>query len=218
MSSNPPPSTDPIENTDTLFTPEPQRPLNVNVITQDSENGAQHLDFSATPTPGARDQFQTHQQYYTEEWLSTHGETETSPLFEPSTAAHVPTPTVDSPTLTRNDIRDIMDSNTFENREIASAARSMVFLSNTSSQKRCTPESTILAFLRRDEIERETQALQNKGTSILYTSAILMQAKRAWNTKRNTAVVHKPFKPFKTKMKKLFENGEIGITLGNKHH
>jgi len=111
-----------------------------------------------------------------------------------------------------------MDSNTLENREIASAARSMVFLSNATSQKRCTPESTILAFLRRDEIERETQALQNKGTSILYTASTLMQAKRAWNTKRNTAVVHKPFKPFKTKMKKLFENGEIGITLGNKHH
>ena len=45
-----------------------------------------------------------------------------------------------------------------------------------------------------------------------------MQAKRAWFTKRNTAVVHKPFKAFKTKMKKLFDNGEIGTTLGNQHH
>ena len=45
-----------------------------------------------------------------------------------------------------------------------------------------------------------------------------MQAKRAWYTKRNTAVVHKPFKTFKTKMKKLFDNGEIGMTIGNQHH
>ena len=123
--------------------------------------------------------------------MTTHGETESSPLFEPSTVAHVPTPTVDSPTITRNEIRDIMDSNTLENREIALAARSMVFLSNSSSQKRCTPESTILAFLRRDEIERETKSLQNKGSSILYTASTLMQAKRALRW-----LVHKPFKEF----------------------
>ena len=84
-----------------------------------------------TPTPGGRNGFHTHQQYYTEEWLSTHGETKTSPLFEPFTVAHVPTPTVDSPTIMRNEIRDIMESNTLENREIASVARYMVFLSNT---------------------------------------------------------------------------------------
>ena len=76
MSSNPPPTTDPINNTNTLFTPELQRPSNVNVvITQDSEKAVQQLDFTSTPTLEARNRFQqTHQHYYTEEWLTTHGE------------------------------------------------------------------------------------------------------------------------------------------------
>ena len=83
MSSNPPPTNDPIHNTNTLFTPELQRPSDVNVITQDSENAVQQLDFSSTPTLESRSRFQTHQ-HYTEEWLTTHEETESSPLVEPS--------------------------------------------------------------------------------------------------------------------------------------
>ena len=83
MSSNPPPTNDPIHNTNTLFTPEPQRPSDVNVITQNSENAVQQLDFSSTPTLESRSRFQTHQ-HYTEEWLTTHEETESSPLVEPS--------------------------------------------------------------------------------------------------------------------------------------
>ena len=197
MSSDPPPMTTPIDNSDALFTPEPHRPLNVNVITQDSENVTQHLDFLSTSAQETHNTFQTHQQYYTEEWLYNHNETESSPLLEPSTAvAHVPTPTNHSPIISRNTIRTIMDLNTMENREIASAARSMVFLSNTSQQKRCSPKSrTILAFLRCDQIEAETKSLEAKGSSTFDTAAILKQAKRAWYTRRNTAVVvHKPFK------------------------
>ena len=49
MSSDPPPTTTPNDNPDALFTPEPQSPSHVNVITQDSENTSQELDFSSTP-------------------------------------------------------------------------------------------------------------------------------------------------------------------------
>ena len=192
MSSNQPPTTDPIDDTNTLFTPEPRRRTDFNVITQqDSENASQRLDFSSTLSQDDRDRFQTHQHYYTEDWLTSHGETESSPLVEPSTFAHVPaTPTVDSPTITRTQIRDVMDANTSEMKEITAVARSMVFMSNSSSQKRFTPKTSILAFLRRDVLEAETKLLEDKGISIFDTAATLSQAKRAFYTKRGTAVAH----------------------------
>ena len=66
MSPNQPPTTDPIDDTNTLFTPEPQERTDINVVTQqDSENISQRLDFSSTPSQIERDRFQTHQQYYT---------------------------------------------------------------------------------------------------------------------------------------------------------
>ena len=148
MSSDPPPTTTPNDNPDALFTPEPQRPSRVNVITQDSENASQELDFSSMPAQEARNTFQDQQHYYTEEWLSAHGETESSPLLEPSTVAHAPTPIVHSPTISKSKIRNIlMDSNTMESREIAASASSMVFLSNTATQKCCSPKSNYLSFL-----------------------------------------------------------------------
>ena len=49
MSSNQPPTTNPIDDTNTLFTPEePQRTTHIHVITQDSENATQQLDVSST--------------------------------------------------------------------------------------------------------------------------------------------------------------------------
>ena len=110
-----------------------------------------------------------------------------------------------------------MDANTSEMKEITAVARSMVFMSNSSSQKRFTPKTSILAFLRRDVLEAETKLLEDKGISIFDTAATLSQAKRAFYTKRGTAVAHKPFKEFKTKMQSLFNNGEIGMTLGTQH-
>ena len=77
--------------------------VNVNVITQGSENVTQQLDFLSTPTQETRDTFQTHQHYYTEEWLYNHNETESSPLLEPSTVAHVPTPTNHLPIIEGSD-------------------------------------------------------------------------------------------------------------------
>ena len=100
LSSDPPPTTTPIDNPDALFTPEPHRPSNVNVITQDSDNVTQQLDFSSTPRQEACNTFQPHQHYYREDWLYNHNETESSPaLLEPSTVAHVPTPTNHSPII-----------------------------------------------------------------------------------------------------------------------
>jgi len=219
MSPNQPPTTDPIDDTNTLFTPEPQERTDINVVTQqDSENISQRLDFSSTPSQIERDRFQTHQQYYTEDWLTSHGEIDSSPLVEPSTFAHVPTPTVDSPTISRTQIRDVMDANTSDMKEITAAARSMVFMSNSSSQKRCTPKTSILAFLRRDVIDAQTKLLEQKGTSIFDTGAIVSQAKRAFHTKRGTAVAHKQFKQLKSNMQSLFKNGEIGMPLGMQHH
>ena len=87
-----------------------------------------------------------------------------------------------------------------------------------SSQKCFTPKTSILTFLRRDVLKAETKLLEQKGTSIFDTSATLSQAKRAFYTKRATAVAHKQFKELKSNMQTLFNNGEIGTTLGTQHH
>ena len=112
-----------------------------------------------------------------------------------------------------------MDANTSDMKEITAVTCSMVFMSNSSSQKCFTPKTSILAFLRRDVLEAETKLLEEKGISILDTAATLSQVKWAFYTKRGTAVAHKPLKEFKTKMQSLFNNnGEIGMTLGMQHH
>ena len=111
-----------------------------------------------------------------------------------------------------------MDANTSEMKEITAAARSMVFMSNSSSQKRCTPKMSILAFLCRDVIEAEMKLMEQKGTSIFDTTATVSQAKRAFYTKRGTAVAHKQFKELKSNIQTLFNNGKIGTTLGTQHH
>ncbi len=217
MSSDPPPPTDPITNTDNLFTPEPYRPSNLNVITQDTENASRTINFSSTPAGEEVTTFQEHQHTYTEEWLYNHGRTDESPLVEPSTFPHVPTPTVESPTISKSQIRTLVDSNTMEGKEIAAAARSMVFMSNQSQKKRSSPKSSFLTFLRRDQIDGEIVNLEREGVSSINTEATLGQARRGWYWQRSIGVEQKFFK-LKKEMQKAFKANLLGPTLTPTHH
>ena len=204
MSSDPPPPTDLNANTANLFTPEPNRTFNFNVVTQESENLSQSIDFASTPATEEWTSFQEDQQYFTKNWLYSHGINDESPLVEPSTFPNVPTPTVESPTISKSQIRTIVDSNTMEGQDIAAAARSMVFMSNQSQLKRTSPKSSILTFLPKAEIDAEISNLESKGISSINVEGNLDKARKGWYWKRSIGVEQKFFK-LKKEMQKAFK-------------
>ena len=156
MPPDPPPPTTPRRNLNILFTPDNSQPTTFNVVTQPSQL-TQDFDSVSTPVRQA----ESDQQYYTETWLLDHANSNVTPIVEPSNVPHYyPTPTTDSPDTTRATVRDAMEATTIERSEVASAARSILSLSSQSSQARYSPSTSMLMFLRNEDIDNEIESLK----------------------------------------------------------
>ncbi len=209
MPPDPPPPTTPRRNSNILFTPDNSQPTTFNVVTQPSQL-TQDFDSVSTPVRQA----ESDQQYYTETWLLDHANSNVTPIVEPSNVPHYPTPTTDSPDTTRATVRDAMEATTIERSEVASAARSILSLSSQSSQARYSPSTSMLMFLRNEDIDNEIESLKASGKSTFSTNNVLRFAKRSWSNTRKVKVEDKKFGPYR----KTLDSSNFLPALGRTHN
>ena len=213
MSSNPPPPITPNTTTNPYFTPDDNTAPTVPVVTQASQL-VHEFDLVSTPTQqrnrnDLREEFVDFQE---EEYILEHTNPETTPIMEPSTVPHFPTPTNLSPDTSKKLIHSMMDSTTMHNTDRAAAARGMVTLANSTGKKRCNPKGSLLTFLRSNDIRNHASLLESKGNPTMNPSSILQLAKRAWFNASTVKTKHTKFDEFRTKMDVLCECG-LGRTF-----
>ena len=84
-----------------------------------------------------------------------------------------------------------------ENAERADAARVMVAMGGTSSKKTYNPKTTMLTFLRDDDIDCHKSLLKAKGKPTINTRSTLTVAKRRFQRiEREVQTVDQKFKAF----------------------
>ena len=219
MSSNPPPPPiTPNANTNANFTPDDNAPPRVDVVTQASQL-TQEFNLVSTPAAQQRNRNNLREEFldFQEEHILEHANTETTPIMEPSTVPHFPTPTNHSPDTSNKRIHSVMET-TMKNIDRAAAARSMVALSNSAGKKRYTPPKTsLLTFLRSEDIANHASMLDTAGKPMMNassTSSTLKLAKRAWFNDSTIKTKDKKFKEFRTtKMDVLCERGLLSSAL-----
>ena len=189
----------------------------VQVVTQSSQLSQECLTL---PSPQSNPSEQSQQQHDSEDcWIMDHAITNTTPIIEPSTIPRFPTPTVASPDTSKRHLQFVMDNNALQNREIATAARSMVALSNASNQKRWNPQTGLFMFLRYDDIDLETKLMESKGLVKFDYAKTLQLAKKSWKPPKAKQSVHANLKPFKLYTDLQVDNGLLGrYALGRTHN
>jgi len=149
---------------DNPITPQQHTQTTNNIVTQSSQE---------TEIPFSLNNIRTEQ--FVDDLLDL---TIDSPLVEQSTVQRQPTTLTDSPNVSRGYIRQLMEDGSIIHMEMASAARSLKLVSNTSSQARYTPKNSLLMFLRDQEVDSSISKLEAAGQSLMSVDSNLQCAKR----------------------------------------